>query len=199
MQSYDEIQNIFAQYDGVMKTCQLEKYGITYRKLQKLIENGYVEKIRSGYYQWQDDKAFSDINAIISLFPDAIICDNSALMYYSYTDRTSEKWHLAVDSKESRTKYVLDYVDIKPHYIDSKRLNIGVSSGKIDGVTVKIYDRERIICDCLRHVNTMDGEIYRSAIKRYISDQNHDIPRLIEYAGKLGVEKKVREVICVWL
>ena len=199
MMTVEFLNDIFNQYGGIMQTSQLEKFGISYRKIQKLIENGYIEKIRTGYYQWQDDRAFSDISAIVTLFPEAILCDDTALMYYGYTDRTAVKWHFAVDSKSSRTKYVFDYIDLKPHYIDSKRLNIGVSSGEIDGVKVKIYDRERVICNCLRHSGTMDAEIYRTAVKKYISDPEKDISKLIKYAQILGVEKKAREVIYVWL
>ena len=92
MMTVEFLNDIFNQYGGIMQTSQLEKFGISYRKIQKLIENGYIEKIRTGYYQWQDDRAFSDINAIVTLFPEAILCDDTALMYYGYTDRTAVKW-----------------------------------------------------------------------------------------------------------
>ena len=101
----------------------------------------------------------------------------SAAMYYDYTDRVSGIWHIAVDNKSARNKYKLDFPIIKPHFIEASRLNIGVSEGNIDGIMIKIYDRERVICDCLRHINT----------------------KLMMYASKLGVEKKARRVVGVWL
>ena len=105
----------------------------------------------------------------------------------------------AVDNKSARNKFKLDFPKIKPHFINTDRLNIGMSEGNIDGITVKIYDRERVICDCLRHVNTMDGEIFNTIIQRYVTDNNIDAARLMAYAEKLGVEKKARRVIGVWL
>lgn len=190
---------IFQQYGGIMRTCELTKEGITYQQLQSLIEDGAVEKIKYGYYQWQDEKAFTEASVIRSLFPDAIICDISAAMYYGYTDRVPRAWHVAVDNKSARNKFKMDSPEIKPHFIEAKRLDIGVSEGEIDGVPIRIYDRERVVCDCLRHVNTMDGEIFNTIIQRYVRDEAKDAARLMEYATKLGVEKKARRVIGVWL
>lgn len=192
-------KEIFELYGGIMRTCELTKEGITYQQLQTLIEEGYVEKIKYGYYQWQDEKALTEASVINSLFPNAVICDVSAAMYYGYTDRVPELWHVAVDNKSARNKFKMDFPKIKPHFIDANRLDIGVCEGNIDGIPIKIYDRERVVCDCLRHVNTMDGEIFNTIIQRYVKDEAKDAARLMEYASKLGVEKKARRVVGVWL
>lgn len=185
-------ESIFERYGGIMRTCELTREGISYQVLQNLIEQGRVEKIKYGYYQWQDEKAFTEVSVITALFPKAIICDMSAAMYYGYTDRVPGVWHIAVDNKSARNKFKLDFPIIKPHFIETSRLNIGVSEGNIDGITVKIYDRERVVCDCLRHVNTMDGEVFNIVIQRYIGDKKKDAAKLMMYASKLGVEKKAR-------
>ncbi len=190
---------IFKQYGGIMRTCELMKEGISYQMLQNLIGEGLVEKIKYGYYQWQDEKAFTEVSVICTLFPDAIICDLSAAMYYGYTDRAPGIWHIAVDNKSARNKFKMDFPIIKPHFIDANRLNIGVSEGNIDGITVKIYNRERVVCDCLRHINTMDGEMFNTVIQRYVKDKDKDAAKLMEYAARLGVEKKARRVVGVWL
>lgn len=190
---------IFERYGGIMRTRELTKEGVSYQTLQGLIEEGSVEKIKYGYYQWQDDKAFTEVSVISALFPEAIICDVSAAMYYGYTDRVPEFWHIAVDNKSARNKYKLDFPKIKPHFIDANRLDIGVSERTIDGIVVKIYERERVVCDCLRHVNTMDGEVFNTVIRRYVNDKDKDAAKLMAYASKLGVEKKARRVVGVWL
>lgn len=194
-----DYEKVFMCYGGIMRTSELTKEGISYHQIQNLIEEGSVEKIKYGYYQWQDEKAFTEASILTSLFPDAIICGMSAAMYYGYTDRVPGEWHIAVDNRSARNKFKMDFPSIKPHFIDANRLDIGITEGIIDGITVKIYDRERVICDCLRHVNTMDGEIFNTVIQRYVRDKDKDSARLMTYASKLGVEKKVRRVIGVWL
>ena len=192
-------ESIFKQYGGIMRTFELKREGISHHILQELMEEGLVEKIKYGYYQWQDEKAFSEVSIISALFPDAIICDISAAMYYGYTDRVPGIWHIAVDNKSARNKFKIDFPKVKPHFISANRLEIGVSEGNIDGITVKIYDRERVVCDCLRHVNTMDGEVFNIIIQRYVRDKDKDAARLMKYAAKLGVEKKARRMVGIWL
>lgn len=199
MRDEKQIEKIFMDHGGVMRTKELSECGIYYRTLKKLTGSGKVEKIRYGYYQWQDARAFSEASIIVSLFPDGILCLDTALLYYDYTDRTPSAWHIAVDSRSGRTRFNIDYPEVKPHFIEANRLELGVTEGVIDGITVKIYDRERVICDLLRRVNRMDGEIYNEAIKRYVHDGNKNIPRLMRYSRQLGVEKKVRGTVGIWL
>lgn len=192
-------KKLFQKHNGIMRTCELADAGVTYQTLQKLIMSGEVEKIKYGYYQWQDERAFSEVYIISTLFPDAIICDMSAAMYYGYTDRVPGVWHIAVDNKTARNKFKLDFPQIKPHFIESSRLKLGVTTAIMDDITIKIYDRERLMCDFLRHVNKVDGEIFNTIVKRYVEDSKKNPAELMEYASKLGVEKKVRSVIGIWL
>ncbi|WP_278245481.1 hypothetical protein [Kineothrix alysoides] len=39
-------------------------------------------KIKFGYYQWQDERAFDEATVIAQLFPDIVICMENALQYY---------------------------------------------------------------------------------------------------------------------
>jgi hypothetical protein len=78
-------------------------------------------------------------------------------------------------------------------------LELGLTKGNIDGHEVRIYDKDRVICDCLRYRNKMDKEIFNKAIRAYIDDPGKNIPRLMEYAGPLRVKKAVKDLIGVWL
>ena len=79
MLSIETIQNKFKQYNGVMRTQDLHEARIHYNDIQKLIENGVIEKIRYGYYQWIDNENRSEATTVTRLFPDAIMCMNTAL------------------------------------------------------------------------------------------------------------------------
>ena len=96
MNSIRYYKEIFDRYGGMMRAGQLEQEHIFYRVRQQLIEGGYIEKVRRGYYQWVDPEDFSEVGTITRLFPDAILCMDTALRYYGYSDRTPGSWHLAV-------------------------------------------------------------------------------------------------------
>lgn len=57
----------------------------------------------------------------------------SAAMYYGYTDRVPRVWHIAVDNKSARNKFKMDFHIIKPHFIETSRLNIGVDDVIVPG------------------------------------------------------------------
>ena len=81
-------KDIFEDYGGMMRTKDLEQEKIRYRNVQQLIDAGLVEKVRYGYYQWVRPNDFSEAGTVIRLFPDAILCMDTALRYYEYSDRT---------------------------------------------------------------------------------------------------------------
>ena len=195
----EDLKELFKQHGGVMKTSELKAAGYYYQKIQKLIESGKIEQIRRGYYQYIGEDAFSDIPVITALFPDGVLCMESALDYYGYTDHTPSAWHLAVDNQSTRTRFYIDYPAIQPHFLKKDRYQAGIETVEIDGKMVKIYDRERTICDLLLHRNKLDGEVFNLAIQRYVRDPKKVEARLMKYAELLHVEKKVREVLGVWL
>lgn len=199
MLSIDEIKYVFDSHDGMMRTHELLEAHIYYKELNSLIENGFIEKVRYGYYQWIDRENFSEATTVTRLFPDAILCMDTALFYYRYSDRTPLVWHLAVSKDSGKSRFKIDYPFVKPYYIEPSILEIGMTAGEMDGNTIRIYDKERTICDCLRYSGKMDKEIFNNAIRRYVEDPAKDISKLMDYAKKMKVMKKVKTMIGVWI
>lgn len=199
MKRADEYKKIFDRYGGMMRTKDLQKEKIQYRTLQRLIDQEVVEKVRYGYYQWINPEDFSEVGTVIRLFPDAVFCMETALRYYEYSDRTPAEWHLAVSKDSGKSRFKIDYPFVKPHYMEPSWLEVGLTSVTMDGNKVRIYDKDRVICDCLRYRNKMDKEIFNKAVQRYIADPEKNIPHLLEYAKVLRVKKIVKELIGVWL
>ena len=192
-------KSIFGKYGGMMRTTQLAEEKIFYPQREKLIADGYVEKIRRGYYQWINPDDFSEVGTVIRLFPDAILCMDTALRYYGYSDRTPGDWHLAVSKDSGKSRFKIDYPFVKPYYVEPAVLELGLTTGTMDGHAIRIYDKDRLICDCLRYRNKMDKEIFNKAIQKYIADPEKSIPKLMEYAGPLRVKKLAKDLIGVWL
>ena len=199
MHNIDYYKSIFEQYGGMMRTSQLAENKVFYSQREKLIEEGYIEKVRRGYYQWINPEDFSEVMTITRLFPDAILCMDTALRYYGYSDRTPGEWHLAVSKDSRKSRFQIDYPFVKPYYMEPKILEQGLTIGKMDGHKIRVYNKDRVICDCLRYRNKMDKEIFNKAIQNYINDPTKSIPRLLEYAEALRVKKVAKDLIGVWL
>ena len=192
-------KEIFDRYGGMMRAKQLDAEKVFYAKRQKLIQNGYIEKVRTGYYQWIDPEDFSESGTVKRLFPDAIFCTDTALLHYGYSDRTPMEWHLAVSKDSGKSRFNIDYPHVKAYYLEPTLLEMGLTTGEKDGHIIRIYDRDRVICDCLRYRNKMDKEIFNKAIRAYVTDPQKNIPRLLDYAERLRVKKVAVDLIGVWL
>lgn len=81
MRPLNEIHYTFDAHSGMMRTYELHEERIHYKDIQSLIESGCVEKVRYGYYQWIDDNKMSEAATVVRLFPDAIMCMDTALFF----------------------------------------------------------------------------------------------------------------------
>lgn len=190
---------IFLNYNFTMTTAQLNKEKLYYRDIQRMLDEGLIEKVKRGYYHWIEDYGTSEVALINSLFPDAVFCMETALFFYKYSDRNPAEWNITVDKNTSRQRTNIDYPFIKAYRVEPALLNLGETNGIIEFTKVRIYDRDRTICDVLRNMSKMDKEIFNKAIQRYVNDPQKNIPNLMEYAKALRVQKKVNDLIGVWL
>ncbi|MDQ2088160.1 hypothetical protein RBH29_17185 [Herbivorax sp. ANBcel31] len=195
---FDKVKNEFIKNSGVLSTSELNDLGLSSRQIKKLVDDDFIVRIKKGFYELAE--AISREEVIISrLFPDAVIFLESALMYYSYTDRIPVAWQIAVDRYSKSSKYNIDYPVIEPFYIEPKFLEIGVDKIQIESVKVRIYDRDRTICDVLRYEKKLEKEVFNNAIKRYVKDSKKNVRKLFEYAEVLNIKNKTQTYIGVWL
>lgn len=190
---------IFLDYNFTMTTAQLNKEKLYYRDIQQMLDEGLIEKVKRGYYHWIEDYGTSEVALINSLFPDAVLCMETALFYYKYSDRNPAEWNITVDKNTSRQRTKIDYPFVKAYRVEPALLSLGETKGIIEFTNVRIYDRDRTICDVLRNMSKMDKEIFNKAIQSYVKDPQKNIPNLMEYAKALRVQKKVNDLIGVWL
>lgn len=199
MKTQQELREIFSQQGNLLSTDTLRRAGIHYQLLQKLIQDGMVESVRRGWYQWIADRVPSDAETLVRLFPDAVFCMHTALFHYGYTDRVPQAWHLAVSNVSNRKRFCLNYPLIHPHYWCPEIQQLGVTATEMDGVSVPMHNRDRVICDCLRFRSQMDREIFNKAIQAYLADEKKNIANLLQYADRLRCRQHVSTFIEPWL
>lgn len=199
MIKYNLLYDTFEKSGSVLKTSDLKNIGINSRQIKKLVEEEIIRRIKQGYYEL-NEVIYPEEVLIAKLFPDAVIYLESALNYYGYTDRIPKTWQIAVNKDSEKTQYKkLRYPKIKPFYIEKKYLEIGLDSIDIGGINIKIFNRDRTICDILRYKNKIENEVFNNAIQNYLKDPKKNITKLYEYSKKLKVLKKVETYIGVWL
>ena len=194
----ENINNEFKKNGGVLKTSELKNLGLSSRQINKLMEEVVISKIKYGFYESTEYPPKEEV-IIARVFPKAVIFLESALMHYSYTDRIPSAWQIAVDKHSKTSQYDIDYPIIEPYYHESKFINIGVNIVQVEGVDIRIYDRDRTICDTLRYEKKLEQEVFTNAIKRYLTDPKKNVRKLFEYAGEFNIMSKVQIYIGMWL
>jgi predicted transcriptional regulator of viral defense system len=76
-------------------------------------------------------------------------------------------------------------------WVTNSQHMIGVDVHVLDGVQVKIYNRERTITDCFKFRKRIGEEIALEALKDYVKQPNLDVHKLLEYAKLNRVEKRI--------
>lgn len=194
-----ELEKAFASNNGVLKTSQLTALKIDSRGIKRLIANGAIEKIKTGYYRFPSDDDTGEAAIVARIYPDGVLWLNTALFYYGYSDRTPMQWDIIISKNASRSRFEIDYPYINPFFVPLERLSYGVTTITIEGCTMKILDRDRLICECLKYEADMDKETFNKAIQAYLADPKKNIKNLLAYAKRRRAIKRVHDVIGVWL
>lgn len=195
----DLVKEELRKAGGVMKTSLLyERCNLNFHDLNQLVKEEFLSRVKNGYYALKG-KQISEVELLSSLFPDGILCMESALYYYGYINEKPFDWHIAVNKDTSKARFQLEYPVVVPYYTEERVLKVGLSSIVIDGITLKIYDRDRLICDVLKYESKLDHEKYKEAILSYLKDDKKNIEHLLQYSKERKVYTKVQNVIGVWL
>lgn len=192
-------KQVIIEKGGIAKTSDFVAAGIPAVDVVNLCNTGYLERIRHGYYQLADGNTSSEEQLIATLIPKAIICVESALFHYGYSDFAPRKWSIAVPRSMSRTKLDIDALMLQTYYVQSEIYELGKTTANFNGVMLPVYDRERTICDCFKYRSRLDNEIFNKALNAYVNDSKKNLRNLSGYAKKLRVHKKVTELMEVLL
>lgn len=199
MKKLDIAKSIIEDNGGIVKTAQLNEVGIQNSEIKKLCENGELDRVKHGYYQIANQMEISEEKMIATFLKEGIVCMESALFYYGYSDHTPLVWTIAVPRKISRTKIKIDNFPCKVYFVQEDKLTIGKTEGVFNGVELPVYDRERTICDCFKYKSKMDNEMFNKAINAYVVDNKKNLSNLSKYAKEMKVYKKVTELMEVML
>lgn len=199
MVSRNKIEKFFYQKNGIAKTSDIVAKGFHNRDIDVLINENKIIRLKRGVYLWIAEEEPEGVVVLNRIFPDSVICMDSALYYHGYTDRTPDRWHIAVDRDSNKSKFKINYPRIFVYFVKKKYLEMGVESVEISGISVKIYNKERTICDVIRYTNKLDKELVNKAIQAYIRDPERNITLLVDYAKKLRAYSKLQLWMGVWL
>ena len=192
-------RNVIESKGGIAKSADFVAAGIRAVDVVSLCNAGYLDRVRHGYYQMAEQNEATEEQMLATLIPQGIVCVESALFHYGYSDFAPRKWSVAVPRTISRTKLDVDALPLQTYFVQQDLYELGKTTGNFHGTTLPVYDKERTICDCFKYRSRLDTELFSKALNAYANDPQKNLSNLSIYAKKLRVYKKAIELMEVLL
>ena len=188
----DTIKQIMNTNNGMLSTRMIEPLNISRQYLSIMENNNDIEKVSRGIYL--SPNAFEDSYfSFQQKYKKAIFSHMNALYFYGMTEEFPYNYTVTVPQS-----YHVDTVNEKCNvfYVSDDIYELGIVEIETpNGNKVRAYDKERCICDIIRSKGRMDSEQVKKTIKQYMQSRDKDIAKLSEYSKKIGINKKVMEMV----
>ena len=188
----DTIKQIMNTNNGMLSTRMIEPLNISRQYLSIMENNNDIEKVSRGIYL--SPNAFEDSYfSFQQKYKKAIFSHMNALYFYGMTEEFPYNYTVTVPQS-----YHVDTVNEKCNvfYVSDDIYELGIVEIETpNGNKVRVYDKERCICDIIRSKGRMDSEQVKKTIKQYMQSRDKDMAKLSEYSKNMGINKKVMEMV----
>ena len=182
----------FYKNNGYLTTKQMVELGIKSWHVQKLIDNGIIERVKRGIYRlcnFDFDMEQEEI-CVMKMVPKGIFCLMSALALHGLTTYIPNEYQLAIDRRYKVR--IPDYPPVKVFYFNEDNYRLGIEKKVINGQVIKVYNMEKTLCDCIRYRNKLDKNIISEAFKEYLRRSDRDLNLLMRYSQQCKVDKIIK-------
>lgn len=141
---------------------------------------------------YSDTKNVNYLELISKKYPNAIFTMDSAFYFHNLTDVIPSKINLAIERNSSRIKDE----KINQVLIIKKLFEIGKMQMTVEGATINVYDKERMLIELIRNKNQIAFDYYKEIISNYRKIINDlDISKIEEYIERFPHEEYIYETL----
>lgn len=187
LQSYDYLTLEIARENGLSK---FEFYNF--------LRQNEFEQVNHGIYA-RKDQWIDDLYILHKRCPNAVFSHDEAFYYYGLTDREPLKHTLTMYSGYNSHRLISDgnckVYTVKKELLEKGKIFVTDNCGN----QIPMYDLERTICDLIRSRNHIEMQEFNSVLKTYVTRQDKDLNRLMEYAVLFRLQNIIRRYMEVLL
>ena len=181
----EKVSELMEKRGGYLTAKEAREEGILNKDLQRLASYGYIERVAHGLYIRED--VFEDPYYIAQYrCPKGIFSHDTALFLHDLSDRVPLRLTMTIPSGWNTP--LLKDKDFVFFYCGPKRMDLGICEIATSyEKKVKVYDIERTLCDCLRHIDKLDRDLVITGLKRYVKGLHRDNTKLLKYASVFNI------------
>ena len=188
----EKIENIVKTNNGYVTRKDIDRNVIPSIYLSRYVKKHNLIQIVRGFYAGED--WIVDPYIIFQYtYPQFIYSFNSAIYLHGLGDILPN--YLEVTGPFNYRPMSKNRDDVMTHTdtVDES-YNLGITDIKTSlGNVVRVYDKEKTICDLIKHKDKIEFEVYVKALTRYARSKDKDINKLMRYAQIMKIENKVRD------
>ena len=189
------IEKMLAENNGVLKTSEVVAAGISKEYFYQYAKKMGLEKIAHGIYvspdAWPDE-----MYLLQAQIPQVVYSHETALYLHGLAEKEPIPLTVTVDTKYN--SQMLAQKGVRVIYVKKEWHELGLCDmTSPGGYEVVAYDMERTICDIIRKRSEMDGSVFNYALIEYMRRKEKNLSRLMAYAEKMRLEKRIRETMGV--
>ena len=189
----EKLMQLSEKYNGHFTTKILNDNGFSKYDISKLLKEGSLERVMRGKYIYSN--ALNDEFALLQMNNTKFIYSNETAIYlHNMTGRYPDPFTVTTTHG-----YHLRNKDLSIYYVKEEIFLLGmVELESPSGAKIKVYDKERTICDIIKNKKKIELQVYIEGIQNYFNSGKPNLKKLSAYAKELGIKEKVWDVVMLF-
>ena len=170
-------------------------------QLRRLIKSHKLERVQKGIYAFRDiDEPDDDMAFVQQFYPKAVMSVFTAASFYGLTTIIPRSVQITLPSSGTRHLARPEYPSIEFFFTSDKTMEVGLETITVENHPIRIYDRERVVCDMFRYLSRLGLDAAIEIFKNYMKDKKkRDVDKLIKYSRQLRVYKYISQYVEVYI
>ena len=189
-----KIDTIFNSEGPIVRASVLQANKFCSKDIAELVANDYLIKLKTGYYiKTATMVELSEIELASLLIPQGVVSLFSAAQYHNMTTVNPTAISITIP-KDMRTPVLPEHPPINIYKTLQRVYEVGIEEVSMQNTVVKIYDRERTVCDFFRMRLQFGEDVALEVLKNYMSGKKN-LQKLYEYAEVLQIKGVLRPYV----
>ena len=191
----EKIITYFKIHGGYALMKELKAASFQTRDIARLLKEGTIIKVKPGLYRLvtlgdvvirlprikgSGSTISQELIDVSKALPDGVICLASALAFYDLTTFNPSEIYVAIPNAAKVPK--IDYPPLRVFYFRERFYKPGIEKIEVPNCTIRIYNKEKTICDMLRYRNKYGDDLALEGLKTYLSRKEANVNKLRKYA-----------------
>jgi len=185
-------KRIFSNHSGILRASTAIELGVPKHVLYEMVKTGELVREAQGIYRLSETPMSGNPDLVnLSLrVPRAVFCLISALYFHELTTQIPHQVYFALPRDVKTPKIQVPPIHV--FHFSKEAYLAGIVEHELDGVKVKIYDREKTVADCFKFRQKVGMDVALEAVKDYLRQPKVNVSLLLKYAKINRVEKVMR-------